>query len=113
MYVRVAALFKYGRHDLENIGLGSEKVINAVIHQVYPPLRDQPPLTKLQKKMMSRLKEKHLYPFSIQLPENFPNSVVLQSSGDDDDDEDDGDPCGVVHELRAYIGEKLKKIDYR
>ncbi|KAG8034777.1 hypothetical protein G9C98_007853 [Cotesia typhae] len=111
VFVRLAALFQSGRYDLQSIGLSSEAIVNQVIQQIYPPLENQTPLTALQKKMMDNLKEKYLFPYNIQWPENFPSAVILQSSGDDEDDDDDY-PCGVLHEIRAYIGEKLDKIQY-
>ncbi|XP_044581417.1 beta-arrestin-1-like [Cotesia glomerata] len=90
------------------MGLNAENLLIKIPQQVYPPLEPRLPLTPLQQKLMRKLGSRNLYPFCIELPDNFPNSVVFHPTPNNG-----VDPCGIVHELKAYIGKTLVKVKGR
>ncbi|KAH0553937.1 hypothetical protein KQX54_005999 [Cotesia glomerata] len=106
VYVSALAIFKYGDKSLKGMGFDPENLLVNIPQQVYPPLKPRLPLTPLQQKLMRKLGSKNVYPFCIELPEYFPNSVVLHPTPDNDED-----PCGIVHELKAYISDSSDKVN--
>lgn len=68
MYVTLTCAFRYGRDDLDVIGLTFRKDIYVLTTQLYPPVPDQAPktLTPLQEKLMKKLGE-NAYPFTFEV----------------------------------------------
>lgn len=68
MYVTLTCAFRYGRDDLDVIGLTFRKDIYVQTTQLFPPVPDQAPktLTPLQEKLMKKLGE-HAYPFTFEV----------------------------------------------
>ncbi|KAF8770078.1 Arrestin like protein [Argiope bruennichi] len=97
VYGHVIATFRYGREDDEVMGLKFVKELYLASEQIYPPpLQDdgQPmpsaqAVSKTQQKLMEKLGS-NAYPFTLQLPENAPHSVVLQPGP-----EEQGQPCAI------------------
>lgn len=60
--------FRYGRDDLDVIGLTFRKDLYVLTTQIFPPVPDQAPktLTPLQEKLMKKLGE-NAYPFTFEV----------------------------------------------
>jgi len=102
VYAHVLAAFRYGREDLDVLGLTFRKDLYLVTRQVYPPPTDQTtkPLTRLQERLLKKLGS-NAYPFCFELPScTTPASVTLQPAPGDT-----GKPCGVDYELKAYVAD--------
>ncbi|XP_011867348.1 PREDICTED: beta-arrestin-1 isoform X3 [Vollenhovia emeryi] len=102
VFGHVLAAFKYGREDLDVLGLTFRKDLYLAAEQIYPVLQGtQPPreLTRLQERLIKKLGS-NAYPFYFELPPHCPASVTLQPAPGDT-----GKPCGVDYELKAFVGE--------
>lgn len=93
------AAFRYGREDLDVLGLTFRKDLISQTFQVYPVdalhLR---PLTRLQERLKRKL-GKNAFPFWFQIPTHSASSVTLQPAQGDT-----GKPCGVDFELKTMVG---------
>ncbi|XP_058052969.1 arrestin-C isoform X2 [Ahaetulla prasina] len=101
VYVTLTCAFRYGRDDLDVIGLTFRKDLYVLTTQLYPPAPDQAPktLTPLQDKLVKKLGE-HAYPFTFEMAVNLPCSITLQPGADDA-----GKPCGVDFEVKAFCAQ--------
>ncbi|CAF4527132.1 unnamed protein product, partial [Rotaria magnacalcarata] len=100
VYASVLAAFRYGREDLDVLGLTFRKDLFCSTQQIYPPIDDQKkPLTHLQQRLLRKLGP-NAYPFYFEIPQNAPASVTLQPAAGDT-----GKPCGVDYELKTYVAE--------
>ncbi|XP_038050521.1 beta-arrestin-1-like isoform X2 [Patiria miniata] len=109
VFVHVLAAFRYGREDLDVLGLTFRKDLYLASMQVYPPIpEEQKPLTRLQERLIKKLGS-NAYPFLFQLPENSPASVTLQPSPEDRE----GKPCGVDYELRTYVADSIDEKPHK
>ncbi|TFK15395.1 sodium/bile acid cotransporter [Platysternon megacephalum] len=68
VYVTLTCAFRYGRDDLDVIGLTFRKDLYVLSTQIYPPVPEQTPtsLTPLQEKLLKKLGE-HAYPFTFEV----------------------------------------------
>nr|XP_060611964.1 diacylglycerol O-acyltransferase 2-like [Anolis sagrei ordinatus] len=84
VYVTLTGAFRYGRDDLDVIGLTFRKDLYVLVTQIFPPVPDQAPktLTPLQDKLLKKLGE-NAYPFTFEMATNLPCSVTLQPGPDD------------------------------
>uniref|UniRef100_A0A8U8CMN0 Arrestin-C n=1 Tax=Geospiza parvula TaxID=87175 RepID=A0A8U8CMN0_GEOPR len=105
LYVTLTCAFRYGRDDLDVIGLTFRKDIYVLTTQLYPPVPDQAPktLTPLQEKLMKKLGE-NAYPFTFEIATNLPCSITLQPGPDDV-----GKACGVDFEVKGFCAENLEE----
>ncbi|XP_051878288.1 beta-arrestin-1-like [Pristis pectinata] len=104
VYVLLTCAFRYGREDLDVMGLSFRKDIYSEAIQVYPPLpENKKQLTPLQEKLINKLKE-NCYPFCFEMPTNLPCSVTLQPGP-----EDHGKACGVDFEVKAFCADNLEE----
>ncbi|XP_048748176.1 beta-arrestin-1-like isoform X2 [Ostrea edulis] len=102
VYVQVLGAFRYGREDLDIIGLSFRKDLFSATIQVYPPVvEQQKPLTALQERLITILGP-NAYPFFFEIPPNTPSSVTLQQTPGED-----GKPCGVDYQLKTHLAESL------
>ncbi|KAK0163220.1 hypothetical protein PV327_006925 [Microctonus hyperodae] len=102
VFGHVLAAFRYGREDLDVLGLTFRKDLYLAAEQIYPVVPgSQPPkeLTRLQERLVKKLGA-NAYPFYFELPPHCPASVTLQPAPGDT-----GKPCGVDYELKAFVGE--------
>lgn len=108
VYCHILAAFRYGREDLDVLGLTFRKDLFLARKQVYPPdIEDEEPLTRLQERLIKKL-GKNAYPFKFQLPKGAPSSVTLQPAPGDT-----GKPCGVDYELRVYLSDTADEKEYK
>ncbi|XP_025159737.1 beta-arrestin-1 isoform X1 [Harpegnathos saltator] len=102
VFGHVLAAFKYGREDLDVLGLTFRKDLYLAAEQIYPVPGSQlsrRELTRLQERLIKKLGS-NAYPFYFELPPHCPASVTLQPAPCDT-----GKPCGVDYELKAFVGE--------
>lgn len=101
VFVSILAAFRYGREDLDVLGLTFRKDLHCDHRQVYPPLDsggEKKTLSKLQERLLRKLGA-NAHPFCFQLPHGTsPASVTLQPAPGDT-----GKPCGVDYELKALV----------
>nr|XP_012150446.1 PREDICTED: beta-arrestin-1 isoform X2 [Megachile rotundata] len=101
VFGHVLAAFKYGREDLDVLGLTFRKDLFLAADQIYPVVSgsQRRELTRLQERLIKKLGN-NAYPFYFELPPHCPASVTLQPAPGDT-----GKPCGVDYELKAFVGE--------
>jgi beta-arrestin len=105
VYGHVLAAFRYGREDLDVLGLTFRKDLYLASSLIYPQEdkeNTKRPLTRLQERLMKKLGE-NAYPFFFELPPHCPASVTLQPAPGDT-----GKPCGIDYEMKAYVGESTE-----
>ncbi|XP_067853455.1 arrestin-C-like [Heptranchias perlo] len=104
VYVILTCAFRYGREDLDVMGLSFRKDIYSEAIQVYPPVPDNKrALTQLQERLAKKLGE-NCYPFFFEIPPNLPCSVTLQPGP-----EDHGKACGVDFEVKGFCADNLEE----
>ncbi|XP_055331661.1 beta-arrestin arr-1-like isoform X2 [Paramacrobiotus metropolitanus] len=102
VFAHVLAAFRYGREDLDVLGLTFRKDLYLASAQIFPPdPSEKRPLSRLQERLIKKLGE-NAYPFHFELPSQSPASVTLQPAPGDT-----GKPCGIDYELKAYIAPSL------
>uniref|UniRef100_A0A183BRM9 Arrestin_C domain-containing protein n=1 Tax=Globodera pallida TaxID=36090 RepID=A0A183BRM9_GLOPA len=108
--VDLIAAFRYGREDLDVLGLTFRKDLISQLYQVYPPSQTESTrsMTRLQERLKKKLGE-NAFPFWFEIPPNSASSVTLQPAQGDT-----GKPCGVDYEIKTIVGgdsaqEKPKK----
>ncbi|KTG42071.1 hypothetical protein cypCar_00020578 [Cyprinus carpio] len=79
VYVMLSCTFRYGRDDMDVMGMAFRRDIFLCSRQVYPPLQDKERSvhTKVQEKILRKLGD-NAYPFFFEFPDNLPCSVCLQ-----------------------------------
>ncbi|XP_039250916.1 beta-arrestin-1-like isoform X1 [Styela clava] len=104
VFAKLLCAFRYGREDLDVLGLTFRKDFYTATKQVYPPENDdeKKPKTRLQERLMKKLGS-NAYPFFIEIPAHSPCSVTLQPAPGDT-----GKPCGVDYELKTYVAEEAE-----
>jgi beta-arrestin len=108
VYASVLAAFRYGREDLDVLGLTFRKDLFCSTQQIYPPIDDQKKsLTHLQQRLLRKLGP-NAYPFYFEIPQNAPASVTLQPAAGDT-----GKPCGVDYELKTYVAETNEEKSHK
>ncbi|XP_025032903.1 beta-arrestin-2 [Python bivittatus] len=109
VFVTLTCAFRYGREDLDVLGLSFRKDLFLASWQAFPPAESTPePLTRLQERLLRKLGA-NAHPFSFLIPQNLPCSVTLQPGP-----EDTGKACGVDFEIRAFCAKNLdEKIHKR
>ncbi|XP_029373775.1 beta-arrestin-1 isoform X4 [Echeneis naucrates] len=123
VFVTLTCAFRYGREDLDVLGLTFRKDLFVANVQAFPPLPEEKnSLTRLQERLIKKLGE-HAYPFifevpvwsassrsfyfpfvNLQIPLNLPCSVTLQPGP-----EDTGKACGVDFEVKAFCAENVEE----
>uniref|UniRef100_UPI0037E7A335 arrestin red cell-like n=1 Tax=Semicossyphus pulcher TaxID=241346 RepID=UPI0037E7A335 len=104
VFVTLTCVFRYGREDLDVLGLTFRKDLYVHTVQVFPPLQEEPKTrSRLQERLLKKLGE-HAQPFSFKIPQNLPCSVTLQPGP-----EDSGKACGVDYELRAFCAKTVEE----
>ncbi|XP_017296598.1 S-arrestin-like isoform X2 [Kryptolebias marmoratus] len=101
VYVMLSCTFRYGRQDMDVMGVAFRRDLFVVTRQVYPELQDKEQLThtKIQQKLLRKLGD-NAYPFFFEFPDNLPCSVSLQPGPTDE-----GKKCAVEFEVKAFCGE--------
>ncbi|XP_060032804.1 beta-arrestin-1 isoform X11 [Erinaceus europaeus] len=109
VYVTLTCAFRYGREDLDVLGLTFRKDLFVANVQSFPPApEDKKPLTRLQERLIKKLGE-HAYPFTFEIPPNLPCSVTLQPGPEDTGKSLSSQACGVDYEVKAFCAENLEE----
>uniref|UniRef100_A0A669B7W5 Beta-arrestin-1 n=1 Tax=Oreochromis niloticus TaxID=8128 RepID=A0A669B7W5_ORENI len=104
VFVTLTCAFRYGREDLDVLGLTFRKDLFVTNIQAFPPMTEEKKtLTRLQERLIKKLGE-HAYPFTFEIPLNLPCSVTLQPGP-----EDTGKACGVDFEVKAFCAENVEE----
>jgi len=98
VFGHVLAAFRYGREDLDVLGLTFRKDLYIASEQIYPVGNIRTP-TRLQERLIKKLGPNAI-PFYFELPPHCPASVTLQPAAGDT-----GKPCGVDYEFKAFVGD--------
>ncbi|CAG2116188.1 unnamed protein product, partial [Medioppia subpectinata] len=111
VFGHVLAAFRYGREDLDVLGLTFRKDLYLASEQIFP-LKEETnsakrPLTRLQERLIKKLGS-NAFPFFFELPPHCPASVTLQPAPGDT-----GKPCGVDYELKAYVAENVDEKPHK
>ncbi|XP_060899609.1 S-arrestin a isoform X1 [Labrus mixtus] len=101
VFVTLSCTFRYGRDDMDVMGIAFRRELYLSTRQVYPPLQDPEKgvHTKTQAKLLRKLGH-NAYPFFFEFPDNLPCSVALQPSP-----QDVGKQCTVEFEIKAFSAE--------
>ncbi|XP_016403016.1 arrestin red cell-like, partial [Sinocyclocheilus rhinocerous] len=92
-FVTLTCAFRYGREDLDVLGLSFRKDLYIYTFQAYPLIPEESkPNSRLQERLLKKLGQ-NAYPFHFSIPQNLPCSVTLQPGP-----EDTGKACGVDFE---------------
>ncbi|XP_036451388.1 arrestin 3a, retinal (X-arrestin) [Colossoma macropomum] len=105
VWVQLCCAFRYGRDDLDVIGLSFRKDIWIHHIQLYPDAGYKPTLTEMHDTLLKKAGEQS-YPFTFEIPTNLPCSVTLQPGPDDK-----GKPCGVDFEVKTYMAKAAEDPD--
>ncbi|XP_033040905.1 beta-arrestin-2 isoform X5 [Trachypithecus francoisi] len=108
VFVTLTCAFRYGREDLDVLGLSFRKDLFIATYQAFPPVPNPPrPPTRLQDRLLRKLGQ-HAHPFFFTIPQNLPCSVTLQPGP-----EDTGKACGVDFEIRAFCAKSLEEKSHK
>ncbi|KAM9349444.1 S-arrestin a [Symphorus nematophorus] len=101
VFVTLSCTFRYGRDDMDVMGIAFRRELYLSTRQVYPPLQDREKgiHTKIQAKLLRKLGD-NAYPFFFEFPDNLPCSVALQPAP-----HDVGKQCAVEFEIKAFSAE--------
>ncbi|XP_078119893.1 S-arrestin a [Sander vitreus] len=101
VFVTLSCTFRYGRDDVDVMGIAFRRELYLSTRQVYPPLQDleKGVHTKMQAKLLHKLGN-NAYPFFFEFPDNLPCSVALQPGP-----KDVGKQCAVEFEIKAFSAE--------
>ncbi|XP_056323497.1 arrestin 3a, retinal (X-arrestin) [Danio aesculapii] len=105
VWIQLACAFRYGREDLDVIGLSFRKDIWIQHIQLYPEAGHKPTLTEMHNTLLKKAGEQG-HPFTFNIPTNLPCSVTLQPGPDDK-----GKACGVDFEVKAYVAKSADDPD--
>ncbi|NWW68912.1 ARRS protein, partial [Ifrita kowaldi] len=107
VFVSLTCAFRYGREDIDVIGLTFRRDLFFSRVQVYPPADKPESLTLLQESLLKKL-GKNAYPFFFTFPDYLPCSVCLQPAPRDVDK-----TCGVDFEVKAFSTENVEERIHR
>ncbi|XP_029924331.1 arrestin red cell isoform X1 [Myripristis murdjan] len=110
VFVTLTCAFRYGREDLDVLGLSFRKDLYISTFQAFPPVpEERKPNSRLQERLLKKLGQ-HAHPFYFTIPQNLPCSVTLQPGP-----EDTGkarvplQACGVDFEIRAFCAKSIEE----
>ncbi|XP_030193078.1 S-arrestin [Gadus morhua] len=104
VFVMLACTFRYGRQDMDVMGVVFRRDIYLMTRQVYPPLQDRLAHSPIQEKILQKLGP-DAYPFFFEFPDNLPCSVTLHPGPSDV-----GKKCAVEFEVKAFCAENQTDI---
>uniref|UniRef100_UPI00358F9F34 beta-arrestin-1-like n=1 Tax=Myxine glutinosa TaxID=7769 RepID=UPI00358F9F34 len=103
VYVSITGVFRYGRQDMDVIGMPFRRDIYIAHVQLYPQMSDHPlQLTNLQQLLLNKLGP-NAFPFTFTMPPNLTCSVMLQPGPNDKDK-----MCCVDFEVTAFCAKSLQ-----
>uniref|UniRef100_A0A671MR40 S-arrestin n=1 Tax=Sinocyclocheilus anshuiensis TaxID=1608454 RepID=A0A671MR40_9TELE len=108
VYVMLSCTFRYGRDDMDVLGMAFRRDIFLSSRQVYPPLQDKERSihTKVQEKILRKLGD-NAYPFFFEFPDNLPCSVCLHPGPTDV-----GKVNIIIINIQSSVRLAIRKIQY-
>uniref|UniRef100_A0A3B5QQQ2 Arrestin, beta 2b n=1 Tax=Xiphophorus maculatus TaxID=8083 RepID=A0A3B5QQQ2_XIPMA len=104
VFVTLTCAFRYGREDLDVLGLSFRKDLYISTFQAFPPVPEEKKAnSRLQERLLKKLGQ-HAHPFYFTIPQSLPCSVTLQPGP-----EDTGKACGVDFEIRAFCAKSIEE----
>ncbi|CAB1316380.1 unnamed protein product [Coregonus sp. 'balchen'] len=104
VFVTLTCAFRYGREDLDVLGLSFRKDLYISTFQAFPPIAGEHKAnSRLQERLLKKLGQQ-AHPFYFSIPQNLPCSVTLQPGP-----EDTGKACGVDFEIRAFCAKSIEE----
>ncbi|XP_014052918.1 arrestin red cell isoform X2 [Salmo salar] len=104
VFVTLTCAFRYGREDLDVLGLSFRKDLYISTFQAFPPIAEECKAnSRLQERLLKKLGQQ-AHPFYFTIPQNLPCSVTLQPGP-----EDTGKACGVDFEIRAFCAKSIEE----
>uniref|UniRef100_A0A6Q2XMN9 Arrestin, beta 2a n=1 Tax=Esox lucius TaxID=8010 RepID=A0A6Q2XMN9_ESOLU len=104
VFVTLTCAFRYGREDLDVLGLSFRKDLYISTFQAFPPIAEERKAnSRLQERLLKKLGQQ-AHPFYFTIPQNLPCSVTLQPGP-----EDTGKACGVDFEIRAFCAKSIEE----
>lgn len=100
VYVMLSCTFRYGRQDMDVMGVAFRRDLFVCTRQVYPELQERTAHNKTQEKLMRKLGQ-YAFPFFFEFPDNLPCSVALQPGPNDE-----GKKCAVEFEVKAFCADQ-------
>uniref|UniRef100_A0A672HB07 Arrestin C-terminal-like domain-containing protein n=1 Tax=Salarias fasciatus TaxID=181472 RepID=A0A672HB07_SALFA len=83
VFVTLTCAFRYGREDLDVLGLSFRKDLYISTFQAFPPVpEERKSNSRLQERLLKKLGQ-HAHPFYFTIPQNLPCSVTLQPGPED------------------------------
>uniref|UniRef100_A0A8C9XLG6 Arrestin beta 2 n=1 Tax=Sander lucioperca TaxID=283035 RepID=A0A8C9XLG6_SANLU len=83
VFVTLTCAFRYGREDLDVLGLSFRKDLYISTFQAFPPVPEEKKAnSRLQERLLKKLGQ-HAHPFYFTIPQNLPCSVTLQPGPED------------------------------
>uniref|UniRef100_A0A4W6CF57 Arrestin beta 2 n=1 Tax=Lates calcarifer TaxID=8187 RepID=A0A4W6CF57_LATCA len=107
VFVTLTCAFRYGREDLDVLGLSFRKDLYISTFQAFPPVpEERKPNSRLQERLLKKLGQ-HAHPFYFTIPQNLPCSVTLQPGP-----EDTGKVTHTQMILRNSVRLVIRKVQY-
>ncbi|XP_054586969.2 arrestin red cell isoform X2 [Nothobranchius furzeri] len=107
VFVTLTCAFRYGREDLDVLGLSFRKDLYISTFQAFPPVpEEKKPNSRLQDRLLKKLGQ-HAHPFYFTIPQNLPCSVTLQPGPEDTGKVPQA--CGVDFEIRAFCAKTIEE----
>ncbi|KAL1772345.1 beta-arrestin-2 isoform X2 [Sigmodon hispidus] len=104
VFVTLTCAFRYGREDLDVLGLSFRKDLFIATYQAFPPMPNPPrPPTRLQDRLLKKLGQ-HAHPFFFTIPQNLPCSVTLQPGPEN---------TGKAFEIRTFCAKSLEEKSHK
>lgn len=100
VYVMLSCTFRYGRQDMDVMGVAFRRDLFVTTRQVYPELQERAARNKTQDKLLRKLGQ-YAFPFFFEFPDNLPCSVALQPGPNDE-----GKKCAVEFEVKAFCADQ-------
>lgn len=100
VYVMLSCTFRYGRQDMDVMGVAFRRDLFVCTRQLYPELQERAAHSKTQEKLMRKLGQ-YAFPFFFEFPDNLPCSVALQPGPNDE-----GKKCAVEFEVKAFCADQ-------
>lgn len=100
VYVMLSCTFRYGRQDMDVMGVAFRRDLFVTTRQLYPELQERAAHSKTQEKLLRKLGQ-YAFPFFFEFPDNLPCSVALQPGPNDE-----GKKCAVEFEVKAFCADQ-------
>lgn len=103
--VMLSCTFRYGRQDMDVMGVAFRRDLFVSTRQLYPELQERAAHNRVQERLLHKLGP-YAFPFFFEFPDNLPCSVALQPGPNDE-----GKKCAVEFEVKAFCTDQDDKME--